>query len=69
MNVPTGSLNGPKVSGEEQPSTSTNQLRAASTFGTVIPTWSRPRSVGTLVTTECRPFRFGDQSGWPGFCS
>ena len=38
MNVPTGSLNGPKRSGVSQPTTSSNQARASAMSGTVMPT-------------------------------
>ena len=46
MNVPVGSLNGPKRSGVWQPMTSSNQLRASAMSGTVMPTWSMPRTPG-----------------------
>ena len=63
MNVPVGSENGPNASGEEQPSTFSNQATALGTSGTVMPTWSIPSRPGTLVTTGSVPFRCGDQSG------
>ena len=38
MNVPVGSLNGPNLSGVQQPITSSNQARASAMSGTVMPT-------------------------------
>jgi hypothetical protein len=49
--------------------TSSNQEAAATTSGTVIPTWSIPSRPGTDVTCGRSPFSFGDHSGFFAVCS
>ena len=66
MNVPVGSRNGPKASGDEQPSTSLEPGDRARHVGHGDTDMVDPEQPGTLVTAGSVPFRFGDQSGLLG---
>ena len=67
MNVPVGSMNGPKASGDEHPSTLSNHATASATFGhrdTDVVDAEQPGDVRHGRASV--PFRFGDQSGLLG---
>ena len=66
MKVPVGSRNGPKASGDEQPSTSSNHATALGRSGTVMPDVVDAEQARDARHHWLVPFRFGDQSGRPG---